>query len=792
MLSFNMPKWEDDEMLRFRAPTQVSLFALTCAAMAVPVSSASAQDVGTDDEAEAPSNAIIVTAQRREQDLQEVPVSLTVITDEMLESRNLNQISDLTVAAPSLQSGSDGQFAIRGVGTVSFATTLESSVAVSIDEVNQGRTFGVGAVFNDVARVEVLSGPQGLLFGKNSSAGLLNIVTNEPEFDRVSGEGALEYVIRDPAPGNPEGFVGRGVINLPVSQNAAFRFDGFYSYQEPVAQFIGTGSADENLNAFGGRAKFLTEIDDNLTVYVIGDYNERHGIAGSFDRSYRELDPNSPLRATLAAEGVEAGEDNFFYAGEGDFYRDEKAGGVQGRITYELGNGWEITNIAAWRFSERDQALDTDLTNENGLSINRSFSEYDQFTNELRVAIPESSRLYGQFGLYYLDSTLDSFGQVAGLGASTVAQRPRFPFCIGGFGPIAPNCPVERDFFLGGDSEFVLEESNLAAFGQFNFRVSDSFELIAGARVTREELSIETVQQTAALYFVNLGVPGTFAESFEDTSFTYKLGAQYFVNDDIMTYLTFGNGRKGAGFNDRATATDLQLLVFPEKAKTIEGGIRTSWLGNDLIANLSLYHTEFDNYQVQALDTALQRFSILNAGSLTTQGAELSIIASPFTGLTINAAATLQDATFGEFPNAPCNPVQPYPCRPDGTFDAEGTRLPNAPTFTGTIQAIYNFPISNSADMFVEGNYYHRSAINYRLGEPPITRVEGIDLLGASIGVELDSFRVSIFCRNCTDKRVPGFLNPVASDANNGRASSLQQWDFNSVRNIGLSVDFEF
>ena len=186
------------------------------------------------------------------------------------------------------------------------------------------------------------------------------------------------------------------------------------SYQEPGTVFIGTGSSDVNLRAYGGRIKYLAEFGDAWTVYLIGDYNERHGVAGSFDRSIRSLGAGSNLIAILAQEGITPGPENFTYAGDGDYFRDEKSGGAQGKITYEFSNGWEISNIAAWRFSKRDQSLDTDLVDVQQLSINKRKSNYDQFSNELRVAIPESDRFNGQFGLYYLDSKLDSSGQLAG------------------------------------------------------------------------------------------------------------------------------------------------------------------------------------------------------------------------------------------------------------------------------------------------------------------------------------------------------------------------------------------
>ncbi|AIT82161.1 hypothetical protein JI59_21790 (plasmid) [Novosphingobium pentaromativorans US6-1] len=735
---------------------------------------------------------IIVTAQRRAESLQDVPVSLTVVGEDALNSRNINEAGDLTLAAPSLQSGSDNQFAIRGVGTVAFSDTLESSVATSIDDVNIGRSFGAGSLFNDVARVEVLSGPQGLLFGKNASAGLLNIVTKKPEFGYFGGNVDFEAVTRDTTPGNGMGVNMKGVLNVPVGQTTALRFDGFYSYQEPVGVFVGSGTADENLRAYGIRGKFLTEFGEGWSIYVIGDYNERHGIAGSFDRTFRELGEGSGVAPILEDEGITPSKTNFYYAGEGDFHRDEKSGGAQAKVAYELANGWEISNIAAVRFSKRDQSLDTDLTDVQQLSINWRKSKYDQFSNELRVAIPDTSRLNGQFGIYYLTSKLDSTGQLAGFTGLPAGFISRFPFCVGSAATVAANCPVARDYFIGGDSTYTLKERNLAGFGQLFYKVTDSLQLLAGARVTDEHLSIDTVQNQMALYFVNLGVTDSFKESYDHTSFSWKFGGQYNITPDIMVYTTYGKGRKGAGFNDRATQLGQKLLVEPEDAKSLEAGIKTSWFDKKLIFNVGLYHTKFSNYQVQSLDTVAQTFIIQNAATLTTKGAEFTVLAKPFPGLSINGSATLQKAVFGDFLGAQCNPGQSVPCGADGTYNAKGTELPTAPRFAGTIQAMYEGALTDSLDYFIESNLYHRSALNYRVGEPAITRVGPIDVLGASIGLKAGSTTFRIFCKNCTDKRVPAFLNPDAGDANAGIASSIQQWNFKSVRNIGISLETEF
>ena len=179
---------------------------------------------------------IQVTAQRRVENLQEVAVSVTAISPIELEKRNVSDIFQMTLAAPSLQTGTDNTFSVRGAGTIAFASTLDSSVAIAYDEVNLGKRFLFGAVFNDIEQIEVLSGPQGLLFGKNASAGLLNIRSIKPSTKYTEGKISSEYQLRDTTPGDGTSWITKGMFNLPVSDDSALRINAHYATEDPIAR----------------------------------------------------------------------------------------------------------------------------------------------------------------------------------------------------------------------------------------------------------------------------------------------------------------------------------------------------------------------------------------------------------------------------------------------------------------------------------------------------------------------------------------------------------------------------
>lgn len=196
---------------------------------------------------------------------------------------------------------------------------------------------------------------------------------------------------------------------------------------------------------------------------------------------------------------------------------------------------------------------------------------------------------------------------------------------------------------------------------------------------------------------------------------------------------------------------------------------------------------------MQAFDAAISQSVIQNAASLSSTGVELSITAMPFESLTVNGGATLMDSQFDSFPGAACYPQQPD-CDENGTFDAAGLTPPTAAKFTSTASATYDFELPLDGYGFVTLNYYHRDPVNYLISNAPQTRIGNVDQFGLNIGVRLDNgWDITLFCKNCTDEKVPVATGIDAGDsAQYGTTSVVQSWGFNSVRNIGLRVSYGF
>lgn len=745
------------------------------------------------------STDIVVTAQRRAERLQDVPVSVTAVTAEGLEARGISNLSQLSQAAPSLQVSGENNFTVRGVGTLAFQQGLESSVAIAQDEVNLVSSILGGAVgtFYDVAQVEVLSGPQGLLFGKNASAGLLNIVTRRPELGKLGGEVQFEGVHRPTTPNNGWGFIGQGTINVPIGEKSALRVNAVYSSQDPVVKFVGSGKGDFGQTQYGVRAKYLVEFSDAASLYIIGDYNEEHGIATYFDRPYASLAPNAQAIGALRAIGIEPGFDTLLIGGGGDFYRDVKRGGIQAKFAYELPSGIEISNIAAWKAASRRQNFDTDYTNVNGVDINQSRTNYEQFTNELRVALPAANRFTGQVGLFFYSGHTKNESALYGFNFLPSPALPNFPFCVGatniGTGP--GQCRRSNTAFIGQDGKFDLNSKSYAAFGQFTYEVVDNLKLIAGGRITHDRLQADLAQHQG-LYFVTLGVPLVTSDKISNTNFSYRVGAQYNFTPDVMLYGTFGRGYKGPGLSQNVPRLGVSPVVDPEINNNIEVGLKSSLLDRKLLFNLAAFRSKFKNLQVSSFSPELGSTIVQNAASAKSQGIELSVNARPQRGLTFNLAATLLDSKFQDFPGTECYIGQPdASCNvPTGRqFNAGGLRTPASSKLVATAQVQYEWAVSGSLNAFVEGNILHRSSQWFTIYQAPGTRLGGYETLGASIGLQsATGWRASLFCRNCSDKFVPSSLSVDPGEANNGRLGTGFLTNFNSVRQIGVNFGFEF
>jgi iron complex outermembrane receptor protein len=727
---------------------------------------------------------VIVTAQKRSESIQKVPIAITAISSETLQRQHLFDPSQLPLIAPSLQESSVNNqvgatnFSVRGIGTAVAGPSIESSVATVIDEVAMSRPTMSVVQFFDLDRVEVLRGPQGMLFGKNASAGLINIVTAKPTVGEFGGLAHLSYGnMNVPSSGNE--VVAQGALNVPVSNTSALRISGFVTRQDAFEKNVLTSAEDLGLTEGGLRIKYLLRPSDSWEVYLAADYAHEQGITGSL--LTRRFDaPGGFIQAQDALVGITASPNNLKIASNAPNYNRFNVGGFQANVTHTLGNGSSITNIAAIRSYEDRSGVDLDQLPISFFDKNDQGRDQLQVSDELRLTSASSDRFQYQVGLYYLHLRSSFFVDQA------ANVEPIFPPPPAGFSTLA-----------GYKSE-ISHSNSYAVFGQGRYSVFDQLRLTAGARYTYDFIDENNVfPSTNAL--IPLYKAGTAYASINKTNFSFRVGAEYDLAPEMMGYVTYARGYKGPAFDENTLRK-----VDPEIPESIEVGLKSTFFDRKLMFNVALYHTDFHGFQVEAYSQQAVSFITLNAGNLRTQGIEAEFQAIPLEGLTVNGGASFDDAVYQSFPGAPCYFGEQSGisgtnvCLPNGTSDASGNRLAFAPKWTTTLSANYERHISSGLMGFIQGNYYYRSSVNFNPAGDPQTHVGGFSMVGASLGLEPEGsqWRLSVFVRNMFDKRVASFivgepLSNVDGDARRG-GDYYQQFEANSFRTVGISLDCRF
>ena len=754
-------------------------------ALAVAAHSQTAPNAGTNDNTSL--EEIIVQAQRVEQRLQDVPVAVTPVSGAELETRRLHDLPQLTLAIPSLDITEDNTFVMRGIGSQIFSSNVDSSVGVTVDDISLGvPIFMSNAAFVDVDQVEALTGPQGLLFGRNSSAGLINIITAKPKLNQFGGEGTLEYDDRDTAPGGHFGIVATGILNLPTSSNSALRLNFLESDQDPVTDVVVNKSPNYqgNQKRTMGKAKWLWEPTSDLSVYVVGDYSHERGVGGIWEDTYRVTGAGGTDIAGAAADSVTPGTKNLYKGLSGAQYRSVDTGGIALTITDKISDELTLSNILGWRRYYNSYNLDVDNSSLPFVDVNGGKGSYDQTSEELRLAY-KGSKIDGQAGLYSFWSTNNGFADFQGNG----------PF------------PGITNFVFSEDT-YHLTGRSLAGYGQLNFHATDALQLIAGARVSNDHVDVNAVANpfTPVTYnpplfgFINqlpfvlpFGPTNqNYSQGNEYTNFSYKTGLQYNVTPDAMFYATWGTGYKGPAEKTYLfSATDSPYLR-PETVQDLEVGVKSEFFDRRLRVNVAAFLEKFKDFQVQAFNAA--GFATLtNAPGVRATGVELDTSFKVTSAFTVNYTATLQDSHFTDFPGDPCYTQQPPASCPNGhSFQGAGIQTPASARYHGTLEGIYSIPLAAS-HLDLEANWYSRSSINFSAAGAPYQQVGSINVFGASMTYRTDyGITASIFCKNCGNDVYPTFILADPLDGSAGVVSTFNRWGYNSVRTIGASIGYKF
>lgn len=791
----------------------VSLLA-TCsiAAVATPAFAQVQDGTATAEQPQDDGAEIIVTAQRREERLIDVPLSVSVVNPAQLDRQNIQSVGELSRAVPSLTGSDPKQLAIRGVQTNGVNRTSESAATVVLDGVVLGRA-AISGLF-DVARVEVLSGPQGMLFGKNASAGVVNLVTNRPDPSKS------ELIVHADV-GTFNFHRERITANVPLAETAAFRVSAYNSFADTPVRSTLRGGERNYAYENGLRGRFLWEATPDLTFNVIADYERSNG-SGLSGATFGIVNPTSPLAAELAACGVTPSLRNNVNCGDSRSkaaLRSERYG-VSGQIDLALGD-YTVTSITANRwynlgnFDYIGQAPDSDLLPRDILNTNLSATKYETFSQELRIASPAGQTVEFVAGAFYSDTdSRDRVTQAGGLGTLNLGAPFGFQptwLVANGFQP-GPYGPTTR---FGRRTTIDFEQRSLAAFGQATINVTDQLSLIAGGRYTDEKLDIAIVSPGAAgLAALGFGYFAPFSAAFPNLTrtvntdnFSWRLGARYEFSPQVSVYGTASRGYKGPAVNDQAVlAAGISPVIEPEIPMYYEVGAKASALNGRLFGTIALFHNKVKNFQtaiyVPPSDTvAAGVFAQGNAPYITSKGVELSLSGRPTRELTLNLGVIYNDAGYSPDFVVPCGAQQtgtPACVTPTGSttgVTSPTERLANTPEWRVVLSGEYARELTGDLKGFAQADFVYESS--YSLSATPDTNlVRGAShQLGARLGVrdEASGWSISLFGRNLLNDFDPAVQgDPLATFNGAGAGSYYVTPTLANYRTFGATVDFKF
>jgi iron complex outermembrane recepter protein len=768
-----------DHRFRFAMLAGASLFACSQAAIAQDASADAGGDASEEYAAE-----IVVTASKREERLQDVPVAVTVVGGDQLTAQNISSAAELTRAVPSLN-GADAPgsaISVRGIGTSGFARSSEGSVAIVLDGVALANTSNVAPQFFDIARIEVLEGPQGMLFGRNASAGLINITTVDPNPDKVEFVGHADIGTRNT-------YNLQSVVNLPLADNAALRMSGAYSLKPRLIRNVVDGSYDQS-ETISARARLKWEPIDALTLNLIADYNRRDRDGGG-PWSIRQVNPAGALAGRLAACGVTVSRSNNETCVDGPANQIATAWGVSFQIDADFGFA-TLTSVSAYRDLSTDGGSDADSLTANVVSQNAGTTDVGNFSQELRLTSNGSNVIDYVVGAYYYDSVQDYTITQAG-------QALQFL--------LPANNPL-RLLKFGRRTAIKVDTESLAVFGQATVNFTDALRAIAGFRYGGERLTTVTTRSVApgavATFPAVLGSLGDLTPNsgrVRDTYFSYRLGGQFELSNDVMAYVTYTRGYKAPAVNDEGAGN----IVDAEVPMAWEGGMKASLFDRKLALNLAVFHTKVRDFQTLLYDSSTNSFNFANAPSLKSKGASLTLFGKPAQWLSLNAGLMYTDATFGPGFIVQCAPgqtaaagCQTFPRPGGGTFtgdDVTGNRLPNSPKWKFTLGGDITAPLSDSLDGYLQFDGVYTSKQRFSQAFDPNRIGESQFLAGGRIGIRTsdDRLGLGVYVRNIFNKRNPVFIGPNPLGALTGDGLSyFQVFGTDSYRTVGASVDFRF
>ncbi len=785
------------------------------------------------------SGMIVVTAQKREESLQDAAVAVSAIAGDRLQNQQINNLQDLQVAVPAVTFGNDFNMAkvfIRGVGANTSTTGSSTGVALHVDGVYVARAEAQLTSLFDLERVEVLRGPQGTLYGRNAVGGSINLVTASPT-DTFEGYARASF-------GNYSRLVTEAAIGGPITDGIRFRVAAKSDQGDGFGSNPATGKDVDDSNRWMTRGQLEFDLGSSGEFLLTGEYFRQNDSSGAV----HYLAPSFPGVPRLAPLGVGGyAVDPRDLASEIQPGVDTTTYSITGTLNYELSDSVTLTNISNFRDFDSVLLQDLDLSAVvNGFTVNRQpstvqerFIDSRQFSNELQLGY-FSDAISGVLGAFYFNEEqhpIDSLGLTPRSGVPTntaILQRD--------------GIDLDRAYFLCGFTPYgttggaalqtpkrVCVRSNLnteawAAFGQATIDLGslseglDGFSIKLGGRYSHEKVTSENPGNVIryvpgapndALPTLTATEAGTRAQR-TFTDFSPEVGVQYRPNPDLLFYYTYSEGFKaGSGEN----AFNSRTIVDPESISNHEAGIKATVLNGLLNVSLSAYSYDLQGLQLnKTISGGPTGYTTVfdNAADTSAQGLELELFGSPIDGFRFSTALSYTDAKFGEYVTvdpfnpanvaggavynavtnpdptaylAPCNSPADDPATPTCDIDLAGNPMRNTPKWAGNLYMEYDLPFEASdGGMFtLQGDVAYKSRVYFTEFEREIESSAAYALFGAALRYESGDGQISTsaWVRNLFDVERKSSTFALAT----GRLIGAT---YLPPRTYGVSLGYEF
>lgn len=651
---------------------------------------------------------IVVTAQKREQSILEVPVAVSAVSAEALEAAGVTRLDDLSSAFPNVYLNTNNSLrttsiSIRGVASNPNNPGVDQGVGVFVDGVYQSRPTTINTNIYDLERVEVIRGPQGALYGKNTIAGAVNLISKLPG-EKSGIEGAVSI-------GDYDAVTMFGAADLVVSDSARARVSVSSQRRSGFTENAVTGTDLDDVDGTSFRFAVVLDPSENFSVILRGDAAEDRTNMGP-----NEILSNGVLAGTPLAD---ADPEDRTVSNDFDSVQNRDLWGTSLQADWTLDAG-TLTSLTAFREYQWYNAADNDFTVLNQLRSGIT-EEQNQFSQELRFTSEKGERFDYLVGAYYLKESL-----------STVSNAV--------IGPDLGVYPAETPIDIFAD----LETTSYAAFGQLNYHFNPQFGLTAAIRASKDQKDV-VHSSIGDPFGAILQTSPVRTLSREDEEWTPSISLNWTPADNMLLYASYARGYKSGGYNVFSISPTNDNEYRPEFVNNYELGAKSTLAGGAVYVAAAAFFLDYTDLQVNQLVNVggVPTFTTSNAAEAESWGVELEATWEATDALRFTAAYGYLNGEFSDFQNATSSGA-----------DYSGNRLPEAPEHSLSLNGDYRNRLSDTLDFVAHADTSYRSELYFSPGNDPDYSQDAVTLVNSRIGIAAsdDSWSLMLWGRNLTDE----------------------------------------